>query len=255
VNGYWMCDEGRRTYRGNRTNRLQSSLTRDAGGFVDLDADAVAVAAATGLRGARKVAVVASADLSMEEGFLVTDILERLGGGERIVISPAGSEIQSDDKLISSDRHPNRRGLTALGFVEAGKPRGDFDAAILVRCDPVSADAWWAPVLEGLAATVVVSERVDATTGYADHVLGVASHFESDGTFVNRMGRIQRFEPAISPPGRAVAGWRALAELLAALGGSRHDTLESVLAAMLRRLTTRDGLGAEWLGSFGRDIP
>jgi hypothetical protein len=69
------------------------------------------------------------------------------------------------------------------------------------------------------------------------------------------MGRIQRFEPAVSPPGRAVAGWRALAELLAALGGSRHDTLESVLAAMLRRLTTRDGLGAEWLGSFGRDIP
>ena len=109
-------------------------------------------------------------------------------------------------------------------------------------------------ILEGLRATVVVSDRIDETTGYADQVLGIATHFECEGTFVNRKGRIQRFEPAVAAPGRAVAGWRAFAELHAALGGPRHDTLESVLAALLRRLTTREGLGSQWLGAFGRDV-
>jgi NADH dehydrogenase/NADH:ubiquinone oxidoreductase subunit G len=251
-----MCDEGRRTYRGNRApERLRSSLTREGGSFVDLDSDAVAERAAATLRAARKTAVIASADLTMEEGFLVTEILERLGGGERIVISPATSAIPADDKLISSDRHPNRRGLLSLGFAEAAKPKGEFDGAIVVRCDPVAADATWGPLLEALAVTVVVADRAGETTGYADHVLAVATHFESEGTFVNRKGRIQRFEPAVPPPGRAVAGWRALADLLAALGGPRHETLESVLEALLQRLTRRDGLGAEWLGSSGREIP
>jgi NADH-quinone oxidoreductase subunit G len=255
VNGYWMCDEGRRTYRANRTpDRLSSSLTREGAGFMDLDADAVAGRAAASLHAARKPAVVASADLTMEEGFLASEILERLGGGERIVISPATSSIPSDDKLISSDRHPNRRGLVALGFKEAAKPAGEIDAAIVVRCDPVSADPAWSAVLEGLRTTIVVAERVDETTGYADHVLGVATHFESSGSFMNRSGRVQHFEPAVAPPGRAVEGWRALAYVLAALGGPRHESVESVLAALLARLTSREGLGSQWLGAFGRDL-
>jgi NADH-quinone oxidoreductase subunit G len=255
VNGYWMCDEGRRTYRANRApERLRSSLTREASGFVDLDADAVAERAAASLHAARKPAVVASADLTMEEGFLVSEILERIGGGERIVISPAVSLIPGDDKLISTDRHPNRRGLLALGFREAAKPAAEIDAAIVVRCDPVSADPAWAVLFEGLVATIVVSERVDETTGYADHVLGVATHFESSGSFMNRAGRMQHFEPAVAPPGRAVEGWRALADVLAALGGPHHESVESVLAALLARLTSREGLGAQWLGAFGRDL-
>jgi hypothetical protein len=125
---------------------------------------------------------------------------------------------------------------------------------LVVRCDPVTQDAWWASTLEGLRSTVVVGERVEETTGYADHVLGVSSHFESEGTFMNRKGRIQHFEAAVSPPGRTVAGWQALAELLAALGGPRYDSVDAVTEMVLRKLTEREGLGREWLGTHGRSV-
>jgi NADH-quinone oxidoreductase subunit G len=255
VNGYWMCDEGRRTYRHNRdANRLQSSLTREGGRFIDLDCDAVAGLAARGLSGVKSVAVIASAGVSLEEGYLLDKIVEMLGGGERIVISSAVSSVPDDGKLVSTDRFPNRRGLAALGFREAQKPAAAIDAALVVRCDPVTQDAWWASTLEGLRSTVVVGERVEETTGYADHVLGVSSHFESEGTFMNRKGRIQHFEAAVSPPGRTVAGWQALAELLAALGGPRYDSVDAVTEMVLRKLTEREGLGREWLGTHGRSV-
>jgi NADH-quinone oxidoreductase subunit G len=254
VNGYWMCDEGRRTYRGNDADRPPSSLAREGGRFIDLDADAVAELAARGFAAVSHPVVVASADVSLEEGFLLTEILDRLGGGEKIVISPATSSIPDDGKLVSTDRHPNRRGLLALGFVEAARPGKDADAAIIVRCDPVGADAAWAPLLEGLIATVLVSDRVGETTAYADHVLAIATHFESAGTYMNRQGRIQRFEASVAAPGRTVHGWRALADLLVALGGTPYASVDAVTEAMLQRLTERAGLGREWLGKSGRQI-
>jgi NADH-quinone oxidoreductase subunit G len=255
VNGYWMCDAGRRTYRDNRSpDRLQASLTREAGRFLELDADAVAERAALMLRTARRAAIVASASLTMEEGFLLHEILEILGGGPKIIISPATSAISSDDKLISTDRFPNRRGLHLLGYEDAASVADGIDAILVARCDPVSQSDDWASLLENLTATVVIAERGGETIGFADHVLGVASHFESEGTFVNRDGRIQRFERAVAAPGRAVAGWAALAALLRALGGSHYEGAEDVVQAMLKQLTTREGLGSAWLGGFGRAV-
>jgi NADH-quinone oxidoreductase subunit G len=237
VNGYWMCDEGRRTHRHNRSaDRLASSLSREGAGFIDLDADAAAALAARSLAGARAPAVIASAGLSLEEGLLATEIVELLGGGERIVVSPAISSVADDGKLISTDRFPNRHGLAALGFREAVRPPAAMDAAIVVRCDPAAAGDSWPRTLEGLATTIVVADRIDETTGYADHVLAVGSHFEAGGTFMNRHGRMQCFEAAVSPPGRAVPGWRALADLLEALGGRRYAELEAVTERALARL-------------------
>jgi predicted molibdopterin-dependent oxidoreductase YjgC len=54
---------------------------------------------------------------------------------------------------------------------------------------------------------------------YADTVLPLATHAESDGTFTNAAGRVQRFHAAIDPPGEARPGWHALGELLAAPHG------------------------------------
>jgi len=255
VNGYWMCDHGRATFEGNDDgNRLPGSLKREGETFVEADAGAVATQAARGLRSAQHVAVVASASLTMEEGFLLTSVVEQLGGGERIITSPGVSEIPDDGKLVSTDRYPNRRGLTALGFTERAVPATDADAVIIVRCDPVSADDGWADRLEGMFATVVVDDHAGQTTGFADQVLAVATHFESDGSFVNRDGRIQRFQAAVEPPAGVVAGWRALAALLSALGGPHYEDLSEVLAALLERLTEKPGLGASWLGPHGQPV-
>jgi NADH-quinone oxidoreductase subunit G len=245
VNGYWMCDHGRTTFEENSSDtRLHSSLARESGRFMDLGSAAVAARAAQGLRGAGVVGVVAGANATLEEAFLIASIQDLLGGGPRILLSPATSDVADDGMLISTDRFPNRRGLLALGFESvAGVPAANSVGGVIVlRADPIEQDAEWTLLLENLQATVVVDDRAGATTGYADQVLAVGSHFESRGTFVNRDGKVQHFAAAVRPPGSAVAGWLALSQLLAALGGQSYDSYAAVVASLLERVRTNDEL-------------
>ncbi len=227
VNGYWMCDHGRTTFEQNAApDRLQSSLVRESERFLELEAPAVARRAARALENANRVGIVVSAGVTVEEAELLARILDKLGGGPKILVSPETSEIADDGKLISTDRFPNRRGLEAVGFAKLANdtPPADVDALIIVRADVAALGDAWKTLLEGLSTTVVLDERVTDTLGNADQVLAVASHFESAGTFVNRDGRAQRFEKAIDPPGTAVAGETALGDLLAALGGAALES-------------------------------
>jgi NADH-quinone oxidoreductase subunit G len=237
VNGYWMCDYGRTTFLANRSNdRAMASLTREDGRFVDASAEHVAGRAAATLRQAKRLGIVASASLTMEEGFLLSEIAELLGGARRIVVSPSKSEVPDDGKLVSTDRFPNRRGLIALGFEEATSLSEACDGIIVARCDPAAASADWKSALENALAVVVIDDRVGESAGYADQLLAIASHFEADGSFVNRQGRLQSYSPAVPPPAGAVPGWQGVAAIVAALGGRSYRTRQDVLDGMLARL-------------------
>lgn len=239
VNGYWMCDYGRTTFLENRSSgRALASLTREDGRFVDASAAHVAGRAAASLRQAGRVGIVASASLTMEEGFLLTEIAELLGGAQRIVVSPDKSDIPDDGKLVSTDRFPNRRGLVALGFQEAATLAEPCDGLLIVRCDPAAGAADWQSALETAVAVVVADDRVGESADFADHLLAIASHFEADGALVNRQGRLQSYAEAVPPLGSSVAGWQALAAVLAALGGRPYPTRQAVLDGMLARLRT-----------------
>ena len=242
VNGYWMCDAGRRTWRSNRgEQRLLSSYLRAGGEFVETDPVEVTAKAAVALQGRSKTAVLASASLSIEEGYLARCIAQRLGTGPCLLLSPDTSDIPDDGKLISTDRFPNRKGLVALGFREELISLSGIDAALVIRTDAVAEDEQgWGAFLEGLSETVVIDDTVGKTMAYADHVLAIGSHFEAPGAFVNRDGRIQAFRGAVVSPGRAQAGWKALAELLAALGGPRYESVDEVFTSLCLEL----GLGA-----------
>ena len=242
VNGYWMCDEGRRTWHRNQgEHRLSASYLRSGDEFVETDASEVTAKAAAALRAGSRTAIVASAAVSLEEGYLARQIAQRLGAGPCLVISPATSDIADDGKLISTDRYPNRAGLVALGYREEHVPPSGVDSVLALRADMVAADEGaWGDFLETMSETVVVTDAVGKTMAYADHVLAVGSHFEAPGAFVNRDGRLQVFAAAVAPPGRAVAGWQTLANLLAALGGPRYASVDEVFAALCLEI----GLGA-----------
>ncbi len=243
VNGYWMCDFGRTTFEGNRhPDRARTSLVREDGRFLDATADHVAVRSAGALKQAKRVGVAVSAATTMEEGFLLSEISARLGSGPRIIVSPSTSAIPDDGRLISTDRFPNRRGLLALGFVEGEAFAEPCDGVIVARADVAGADGGarseaWRTTLEAALAVVVAGERLCETVTYADQFLAIASHFEAEGCYVNRNGTFQRATPAVEPPGTAVAGWRALAALLAALGGSRYASHADILEGLRARLS------------------
>lgn len=256
VNGFWMCDEGRRTWHRNQgEHRLTASYVRGGDEFVDTDSSRVISRAAAALQAATKPAVLLSASVSLEEGFLAREIAARLGGAASIVASPRTSSIADDGKLISTDRFPNRTGLLALGLREEQSPPPGACAALIVRADVVAAgEAVWGSFLEGVSETLVVDDTVGKTMAYADHVVAVGSHFEAPGSFVNRDGHLQVFQKTVDTPGRAIGGWEALAGLLAALGGTAYSGAGEVFAAACAALGLGMGRTHEDVTSVGLPI-
>jgi predicted molibdopterin-dependent oxidoreductase YjgC len=105
---------------------------------------------------------------------------------------------------------------------------------------------------------VVVHARRNAPglVDLAHVVLPDASHLEQEGTFVNGMGRVQRFAPAFPPPGRA----RAASDVLAALALRLGVTLPAgggaaLFDAMAPTESAFGGLTWSGLGKTGRPLP
>jgi predicted molibdopterin-dependent oxidoreductase YjgC len=87
---------------------------------------------------------------------------------------------------------------------------------------------------------------------FADVVLPIATYAESDGTFTNHARRVQRFRAAVAPPGDARPGWRAVAQLLAAVTGQpAFETVEAVFGVLAAESAAFAGLSWDALGGQG----
>ena len=254
VNGFWMCDAGRRTFapEGDKP-RLEEHYTRTDDGFQPAPFDEVVARGAGRLAECGKVALVVSPRLSVEEAYLVSCIGERLSDCDRVLVGAASSDIDDDGLLVSSDRFPNRAGVAAFGFRDEKGLADDIDGALIVRADP-AVDEGWGADLEKLRATVALDETMGTTLGYADAIVGVSAHFEADGTAINRTGRLQACRAAVDPPGDARHGWRALATLLVELGGPRYTTIDEVFAAACEAMGLGAGLRRDALGTQGLQL-
>ena len=67
-------------------------------------------------------------------------------------------------------------------------------------------------------AFIVLASHKGSLVDAASVVLPIATWAESDGTFTNKDGRIQRIHATVPCTGEAVPGWRALALLTAKIG-------------------------------------
>jgi len=64
---------------------------------------------------------------------------------------------------------------------------------------------------------------------------------------------VQRFRPAVKPPGGARPGWEALGALLAALGvETRFDSAEAVFAALTAECPPLAGMSYATLATLGQ---
>jgi NADH-quinone oxidoreductase subunit G len=234
VNGSWMCDEGRLTYKDvHAEDRLHEPLWRgqavpwaEARGHL-----AQLVAGGFGL-------VIGSAHQSLEEMWL----LRQLAGPAALSGGLAGSDMGvGDDILRSADRTPNRRGLALAGLVEhdapalAGLIRAARGAILVHGGDPAAAPEV-AAALAGRQDVVYVGTHRRATAAAAALALPGAMWAEKAGVFVNRQGRLQAFAQAVARPGNAREDWRVLGELLPDQG-SAPTGLKALRAAVATALT------------------
>ncbi len=241
VNGPWMCDMGRMTYRRvhaeNRLTapRLGAGEARRETTWEELSS-ALAALPGGGL-------VVVSPHQTLEEMALAAALAEARGAA--IVSGPAEADRgEGDDLLLDADRAPNRASLARLGIEELPAARlaeriGAADGPIvLYGGDPVGA----APeVADGCRdrELVYLGTHACASSEAAAIVAPLRCWAEKDGTLINRQGRLQALRRAVAAPEQAREDWRVLDEWLRAVTG---ESRAGDAAALKRWAARRAGL-------------
>ncbi|MFZ9035201.1 MAG: NADH-quinone oxidoreductase subunit NuoG [Francisellaceae bacterium] len=129
----------------------------------------------------------------------------------------------------------NERGL---GAIEILKGKGDIKLAILHNIEPefdtiMGMDAL--KTLEGIDIVVVMSPYItENMRQYADIILPIASHFETDGSFMNISGIHQSFKAVVDPYAEIKTAWKVLRVLgnLLNIAGFDYQRIADVFAEL-----------------------
>jgi NADH-quinone oxidoreductase subunit G len=234
VNDYWMCDHGRTTFgpyvrKGGRL--LSPHLVRGGERVTTVWHSALEAAgnALLAAAGDGRIAFLGGSGLSTEEAWLTARLADAVRSPHRGVHAGHGPQREIPNLLggvRGRETGPNRRGAELAGLVPGD---GGLGAAELVNGDGARGSAVLVVAgdlgeaaddpatvrrLRAAGTLVVFSWRDSALVGAADVALPLATHAETEGTFVNSQRRLQRFERAFPPPGGALSGVEALGALL-----------------------------------------
>jgi len=231
VNGHWMCDEGRRTYKSLDPSKRIMHATVD-GEQVELQ-DAV-TAAAEALTG-KKVAVVFSATATNEANLAFAELADVLDAERFVLGRPMGP---GDDILRDTDKNANSAGAHAAAG-DVSKHEGELALELAGRAYEAVI------ILDGtgeLSEVSVGGLRGIASVCLADHetslasackiVLPAASWAEILGSTTNRQGRLRMLQPAFRAEGDRTHRADLVRSLLMALGGRKVPTARERTAAL-----------------------
>ncbi len=238
VNGRWMCDQGRMSYRSvHNEKRIHQPQARKDGGLVDVSWDD-AHEMLGALPGGRPDLWISSPHQTLEEQGLFAALAgdsPRSGG-----LSDANRK-DGDDLLIDADRTPNRTGLAWFGFDQhdgaglAALLREGNGAVVVYGGNPAAEMDGFSDAI-GQRPLIYLGTHTNATSDLASLVLPMSVWAEKDGVFANRQGRVQAFRRAVARPEGAREDWRFLTDWISTLSG---DEPLGGLPALRRWLTDR----------------
>lgn len=224
VNKYWMCDEGRFTYKDVRHKRLTSARIGGGKGqpaqITSLD-KAVAFAAERLEKLASSgatIGLIYSAQTTNEALFALSQVAQKLitrGANIRSYVTGTASKPERADKILrSADTNPNAAGaalFAGAGAGDAGALLADLKAGKLKGLWMVGADlplseqalADAAPIVDGLDLFICQAASDSALLRRAHVQLPAAVWAEVDGSFTNNKHLVQRLRKAVAPQGDA----------------------------------------------------
>jgi NADH-quinone oxidoreductase subunit G len=239
VNEYWMCDEGRYTYRELHEDRLKTPQVNGASDTWpqlaqktgDLLIDVV------DRLGADALGFVFSPQASCEDLFAASQFCSQVLGSTDSTGSTRnymGGKAYGtgDDFLIHADKNPNRNGALLM-FERGSRPApftklladlesGTIQALYMMGSDiPLLGEqrARFLAAVEGLELFILQASRGGELSAHAKVILPVCTHAESEGTFVNCDGVAQHFDRAFAPKrSSAQEGWRVFCRLAQKMG-------------------------------------
>lgn len=286
VNDYWMCDEGRYSYKAaNDPGLLSAMYLRRDGKLSAAPVDQALSAARSELaaragEGAKLVGVV-SPFATVEEAFLFATYMKKLSPSAVLALGPVpvrgADETILPDKTkgrtgdtsfvvcrpftISAEKCPNRRGVEIVLEHYQGEVigcdaiverigAGEFDAAFVYSgsIDPAFDEAASAKIRSGVQYLVVEDVNVTPLAQSADVVLAGATFAEKAGSYVNAQGRLQYSAAALPPRDGSLPDLDILAILSDRPGGPQASfgVLAEAAATIAALAPAGDGRPAEF---------
>ncbi|SDP56903.1 2Fe-2S iron-sulfur cluster-binding protein [Desulforhopalus singaporensis] len=199
VNGYFMCNDGRLSYRRENEGRLtQFRLGKNERDMLD-----VITGCNKEIAHSRKTVVLVSPDLSLEQMVSVKALAEKLGATLSGFSDGYIKTGDGDDYLISDDKAANRKGLEILGIDSSRKSFEEAmaDAELLINFNndlSLSYDESGIRSLLGDTRTIACSTHDDELTGQAHFALAISSYSEYAGTVINCDNVLQHFTKAVT---------------------------------------------------------
>ena len=268
VNGYWMCDIGRFNYHwieGDQRLRrpmLRNGVALEASAWHDVQPRLRDRLQAAGTTGTSAVQFLVSAHASVEEFFVLKQLLDGVLGNDGIAATtvtwtsteksqPAGAKLK-----VSKANAPNVNGARDLGFqvgagndgapdlsrLRAAVESGQAKAVYVIDPGPdgsLGDVSWLIAARQSGTMPFLVVQGVLMTelAAAADILLPGAAYVEKDAMYVNDQGRLQAASLALAPPGDALDDWRILVNLGRSLGltlpfESAEDVRRALAASM-----------------------
>ena len=260
VNQWWMCDDGRMTYKSLNDNRcvVPSIDEQRAGHREAIDAIAAKVKTAQERGGDGAIALFVSPEMSNESLYAAQAFATKVLGTRRIIAGSLRAPGVEDSLLRRADLFPNRKGCELLSIWRDDlrtELRKGGRVALLIQSDVVDDDPGAAADLERFETVICLATNLTRTTAKAAIIHPVTPHSECEGTFTNFQGRVQRFRRAMPPKGEALTVMELLARIAERLGVTfGWVSMKQIWGEMTRSVSALEGIDPLALGDDGMTV-
>jgi NADH-quinone oxidoreductase subunit G len=272
VNRWWMCDEGRLSYRvmNERENRIMKPLGRVQGKLQPVSFEqayqALAERISTLNPGAGGVLVLTDTNASNEALFMFRKFAQDGLGAEQVYCPmPDWQQPESDffiNSLITTDKTPNRAGARELGLTgvadtaELATALAANPKVVIVLGNPFENATELRETLSKAQLIVSISTLFNGWAELADVVLPGQLHSEQNATYTNKQRRVQRTHSAVQAPRQTRPEWQIFADLLRVLDkDSGLDSADTVLQALGQEVPAFQNISLTGISEAGTLLP
>ena len=267
VNKWWMCDQGRLTYKdlNIRENRIAHPLGKTAEGFQEISWENAFSAIQEKISElqptSNEVIGLVDTHASNEELYLFKKMLKEGFDSDQLFFPDLEWEQPVSDffinSLITSDKSPNRAGARMLGLkgaksseeVTSKIPTGT--KVLLVFGKPFE-DENLLSQAGNIPLVINIAAWQSGWSETADVTLPGRLHSEKDATYTNKAGRVQRVNTAIRAFHKTRPDWMVLCGLMELLDvDNKADSAEAVFQELSENEKGFQGLQWESIGSDG----
>ena len=268
VNKWWLCDEGRLTYRkmNEKKSRIHQPLGRIGENLEGISWEKAYGAIAERIRELKplpqEVLALTDTHASNEELFLIQKFLKEGFSSDNIFCPlPRWEQSESDffiNTLITSDKTPNRAGALALHIKGDQKNtklkkviEGDLKV-VFVLGNPFETELEFKEIIKLTQLVIHIGVFHNSWSDIADVVLPGQFYSEKEGTYTNKDQRVQSTEIAVKALRKTRPEWQIISELSLALGHKiSFESIPQVFNAMAQEAKAFSGLSFDEIGGLG----